>query len=69
MRISATVHTSTISSTLVPRRAGSAASSSASASATATSSTGAQSGWFFQMPSESSSPVPKIPAAAAVVTA
>ena len=59
MRISATVHTSTTSSTLVPPRAGSAASSSASARATPTNSTGDQDGWFFQMPSESSSPVPK----------
>ena len=67
--ISATVHTSTISSTFVPRLAGSAASSSARASTTPTSSMGDQAGWFFQMPSESSSPVPKIPAAAAVVTA
>ena len=38
-------------------------------STTPTSSIGDQAGWFFQMPSESSSPVPKIPAAAAVVTA
>ena len=69
MRISVTVHTSTTSSTLVPPRAGSAASTSASASAMPTTSIGAQAGWFFQMPRESSSPAPKMPAAAAVTTA
>ena len=68
-RISVTVHTSTMSSTLVPPRAGSAASSSASASAMPTIRIGAQAGWFFQMPRESSSPAPKMPAADAVVTA
>ena len=68
-RMNVTVVSSTISSVFVPRLAGSAASTSASASATPTRSMGDQAGWFVQMPRESSSPVPKIPAAAAVVTA
>jgi hypothetical protein len=63
------VSVSTTSSTLVPPFAGSAASSSASASATPTSRMGDQDGWFFQMPSESNSPLPNTPAAPAVVTA
>src|ERR1700722_15373732 len=69
IRISVTVHTSTISSTLVPPRAGSAASISASTSATPTDRIGAQDGWFFQAPSESSSWAANMPAAPAVVTA
>ncbi len=68
-RIRATVHTSTMSSTLVPPLAGSAATISASARNTPTKSTGDQVGWLVQMPRVFSSPVPKIPAAAAVVTA
>ena len=53
----------------MPPFAGSAASSSASARAMPTNKTGDHDGWFFQMPSESNSPLPNTPAAPAVVTA
>jgi hypothetical protein len=69
IRIRATVVHSTMSRTFVPRRAGSAASIRASASATPISTHGAHDGGCGQMRSDCSSPVPKIPAADAVVTA